>query len=118
LELEEARESGPGGLAARLGLDKSTVSRTVDELVRMGLVSRVTDPSDRRYSLLSMTPAGHRKANVIHRINDEIIRKTFGLIPRARQRAVLESFRMLVDATVALDRQQRGTEENLCCTKE
>jgi len=39
-----------------------------------------------------------RKADVIHKINDEMVRETFRSIPTARQKKVLESFRVLVDA--------------------
>ncbi|WP_433393191.1 MarR family winged helix-turn-helix transcriptional regulator [Micromonospora sp. KLBMP9576] len=45
-------------LAARSGLDPSTVSRAVASLVSHGLVERRVDPADKRASLLTVTPAG------------------------------------------------------------
>ena len=45
-------------LAARNGLDPSTVSRAVTALVRLGLVQRAADPTDRRASFLVPTDAG------------------------------------------------------------
>ncbi|MEU4778031.1 MarR family transcriptional regulator [Micromonospora sp. NPDC023633] len=45
-------------LAARSGLDPSTVSRAVASLVSHGLVERRADPADKRASLLTVTPAG------------------------------------------------------------
>ncbi|MEH1099617.1 MarR family winged helix-turn-helix transcriptional regulator [Micromonospora sp. CPCC 205561] len=45
-------------LAARSGLDPSTVSRAVSSLVGHGLVERHADPADKRASLLTVTPAG------------------------------------------------------------
>ncbi|HBG22772.1 MAG TPA: MarR family transcriptional regulator, partial [Peptococcaceae bacterium] len=36
-------------LADLLGLDKSTMSRTVNTMVEQGLVTREPDPADRRY---------------------------------------------------------------------
>lgn len=49
------------GLAAALDLDTSTLSRTVDGLVRAGLVERAEDASDRRSLRLTLTPAGRAK---------------------------------------------------------
>ncbi|MEH0971857.1 MarR family transcriptional regulator [Micromonospora sp. CPCC 205546] len=45
-------------LAARSGLDPSTVSRSVATLVGHGLVERRADPADKRASLLTVTAAG------------------------------------------------------------
>ncbi len=106
LDLEEAGTTAPGTLAARLGLDKSTVSRTVDGLVGMGLVSRDTDPHDRRYAQIALTRAGRRKATRIHRSNDDAVRAIFDLIDPDRHPDILESVRTLVDAMVEARRQQ------------
>ncbi|MBP2336863.1 DNA-binding MarR family transcriptional regulator [Saccharothrix coeruleofusca] len=46
-------------LAARAGLDPSTVSRAVGALVTHGLVERRADPGDGRASILAITPEGH-----------------------------------------------------------
>ena len=58
-------ESGSPGchakeLAAGSGLDQSTVSRAVAALVAHGLVERRTDPTDKRASILAVTPAGRQ----------------------------------------------------------
>lgn len=50
-------------LAAALQLDKSTVSRQVDAVVRIGLAERVPDPSDARARLVVLTAEGHRKVD-------------------------------------------------------
>lgn len=55
------QDTGPlraGDLVARLGLDKSTVSRQVASLVGLGLVVRDADPADGRAQLLSTSPEG------------------------------------------------------------
>lgn len=54
-------DDGPqrlGGLATAFGLDPSTITRQVQALEESGLASRQTDPSDRRASLLDLTPTG------------------------------------------------------------
>jgi len=45
-------------LAARSGLDPSTVSRTVATLVALGLIERRADPHDGRATVLALTGAG------------------------------------------------------------
>ena len=52
---------GPDGtriteLAERAGLTKATVVHAVDELERLGYVTREPDPADRRAKLVKMTP--------------------------------------------------------------
>ncbi|MGW1074467.1 MarR family winged helix-turn-helix transcriptional regulator [Streptomyces sp. NPDC002537] len=45
-------------LAAHYLLDKSTVSRQIATLERLGLVERRVDPDDQRVQVLHLTPAG------------------------------------------------------------
>jgi DNA-binding MarR family transcriptional regulator len=47
-----------GDLVARLGQDKSTVSRQVSKLVELGLVDRTADPVDGRAQVLAPSPEG------------------------------------------------------------
>jgi DNA-binding MarR family transcriptional regulator len=47
-----------GALATAFGLDPSTITRQVQALEEAGLATRQTDPSDRRASLLDLTPSG------------------------------------------------------------
>lgn len=54
-------DEGPqrlGALATAFGLDPSTITRQVQALEEIGLAARVTDPSDRRASILDLTPTG------------------------------------------------------------
>jgi DNA-binding MarR family transcriptional regulator len=54
-------DAGPlraSDLVARLGLDKSTVSRQVASLVDLGLVTREADPADGRAQVLSTSEEG------------------------------------------------------------
>lgn len=55
------RDAGPlraSDLVARLGLDKSTVSRQVANLVDLGLVDRAADPVDGRAQVLTPSAEG------------------------------------------------------------
>jgi DNA-binding MarR family transcriptional regulator len=54
-------DEGPqrlGALATAFGLDPSTITRQVQALEEIGLADRRTDPSDRRASILDLTPTG------------------------------------------------------------
>ena len=56
--LEDAGPLRASDLVARLGLDKSTVSRQVANLVDLGLVDRTADPVDGRAQVLTPSPEG------------------------------------------------------------
>ena len=45
-------------VGSALGLHKSTTSRNIGELERLGLIERVPDLSDARARLLQLTPSG------------------------------------------------------------
>ncbi|MGH9211984.1 MAG: MarR family winged helix-turn-helix transcriptional regulator [Acidimicrobiales bacterium] len=63
LELEHApdRRLRMQELGNRAVLSRSRVSRVVDELVTEGLVRREPDPTDRRGSYATLTPAGRAR---------------------------------------------------------
>ncbi|MBT1094679.1 MarR family winged helix-turn-helix transcriptional regulator [Streptomyces chartreusis] len=50
----------PGELAARLGVEASHVTRTVQQLQKTGYVTRVPDPQDRRAQRIELTESGRR----------------------------------------------------------
>lgn len=59
--LSVVMQAGPirvSGLADELGLDTSTVSRLVNQLVASRLLARTPDPADQRAWLLTVTPDG------------------------------------------------------------
>jgi DNA-binding MarR family transcriptional regulator len=48
-------------LAEHLGVSRPTASALIDRLVTQGMVTRVTDPKERRRILLTLTPLGARR---------------------------------------------------------
>lgn len=70
LAVEEAGEASVGDLASVLELDASTLSRTVDGLVRAGILGRREDPANRRRQLIRLTPSGREKADSINDLCD------------------------------------------------
>jgi DNA-binding MarR family transcriptional regulator len=95
LELAEAGESSLVDLSVRLKLDTSTLSRTVDGLVRAGYVDRVTDPENRRYVLLALTPKGERKVEYIDRTSDSYYRELLVQLSEDRRTALTDSVGLL-----------------------
>lgn len=70
-ELSDADALSQQDLAARLGLEKSTVSRLAAGMKRKGWLRRERDPANRRYHRLTLTPAGRATAEQIgHTFSD------------------------------------------------
>ncbi|MCD9197895.1 MarR family winged helix-turn-helix transcriptional regulator [Aeromicrobium wangtongii] len=60
-------------LADQIGVHKSTASRAVATLERLGLVSRVPDPDDGRAQLLVAQPVAHERVGEYRRSSHEIL---------------------------------------------
>lgn len=75
LEIEKNDEISVSELAGNLSLDKSTVSRTVEGLVNINLVDRVTPRENRRLALLNLTESGKQVCSTINYTNDLYIKR-------------------------------------------
>jgi DNA-binding MarR family transcriptional regulator len=98
LEVEASGEAAIGSLAACLELDASTLSRTVDGLVRAGLIERREDPENRRRQLVRLTPAGREKADFINDSCDRFYRDLLRRLPGEQAEAVRVALPLLVQA--------------------
>jgi DNA-binding MarR family transcriptional regulator len=94
LELE-ASELSLTALAAALDLDTSTLSRTVDGLVRAGMVERAEDASDRRSLRLTLTPAGRAKVAFINGICNRYYEDLLAGMSERDRRCVLRAVGLL-----------------------
>jgi DNA-binding MarR family transcriptional regulator len=54
------------GIAHKMNVVKSRVSKIVDGLIKKKLIQRIKDPEDSRISLLSLTAEGQKKLNNIN----------------------------------------------------
>jgi DNA-binding MarR family transcriptional regulator len=59
--LSRAEAMRPSEMMRTLHLDASTVSRQISAVQRLGLVTRVPDPSDARARLVALTPAARER---------------------------------------------------------
>ena len=98
--LEIAREPGisQNGLARRLDLDKSTVSRLVGMLERRSWIERVRDRNDSRFYHLRLTAAGTKANANLASSRRAKFERIFQAIPRAQRTAVAASLSALVEA--------------------
>ena len=85
-------------LADSLTLDKSTMSRTVDNLVQAGLVEREIDKADRRYSRISLTTKGQEMVAVINKNMEKYYQRVLSVIPSEKHAIVTESLPYLLAA--------------------
>lgn len=82
-------------LAERLNIDKSTVSRNVDKLVRKGLVQREIPATDRRTVLISLSTKGDAIFNDINQINEVHFQKVLEQIEPDELKVFLKVFHQL-----------------------
>lgn len=104
LEIEEQGQATTGQLAQQLGLDKSTLSRTIDGLVDSGLVGRLPNPSDRRFTPLAATKQGNAICDAINREADDYYGRVFRNIPKGKHEAVIKYMSLLVQALSAVEK--------------
>lgn len=98
LELGIFKSASVSELTDVLKLDKSTLSRTIEGLVQLDLVTRETDPKDRRFVRVALTQQGKKSYETISTQCMQIYRRVFDFIPEDKKAQVLESLSLLVKA--------------------
>lgn len=64
----------PSTIGNYTGMDKSSLTRMIDDLEKKGMVFRKSDPEDRRKVLVSLTEKGLECYNYSNQITDEILK--------------------------------------------
>jgi DNA-binding MarR family transcriptional regulator len=85
-------------LAALLGLDKSTMSRTINNLVESNLVKREINSKNRRYISIQLTDKGTELFKSIEDSMHVYYSKIFNSIASDKREKVLEGLELLVEA--------------------
>ena len=88
-------------LSDRLGVDKSTMSRNIEILVNSGLVSRMTDPENRRSVAIALTDAGRQLFQQIETRMTQFYETLLHALPTDKRSQVLESLELLLAAIPA-----------------
>lgn len=72
-------------LSDRLILDKSTITRIVNQLEQNGLVRRVTDPEDRRAQRVVLTPRGVERRHYACDAHEASLKSRLGALSQDEQ---------------------------------
>lgn len=100
VEIGDAGALSLGDLAGRMSLDKSTLSRTVNNLVLRGYCEREEQPDDRRYIVIRLTQAGDQLYAGVKENLDGYFEKIYNAIPREKRKQVIESVELLFHCIV------------------
>src|SRR5437868_7756992 len=89
-QLSQAGDSLPlGQLAERLSCVKSNITQLVDRLEADGLVTRASDPNDRRARLAVLTPAGRAACDKGTRIQEQTERDLLAGLSKKEARQLI-----------------------------
>jgi len=98
MELAQGVPLSQNDLAARLQLEKSTVSRLVGILESRGWIARARSAQDGRARELRLTDTGEQMAAGLAEARRAKFARVFDAIPEAERATVLESLQILVEA--------------------
>jgi MarR family transcriptional regulator for hemolysin len=88
-------------LARMVGLDKTTMVVTVDELQAAGLAERTPSAKDRRARVISVTEAGARKVREADAVIERVRGDVLAVLPPEERTAFLGSLQRLVGERLA-----------------
>jgi len=98
--IDRRKACNMGELAFLSSIDRTTLTRTVDQLTAQGLVERITSPTDRRKVTLSLTAKGrslHRKSQPAVA---EVNRRVFTGVSDAQLGQMIVTLRQAIAAVV------------------
>jgi DNA-binding MarR family transcriptional regulator len=111
LEIDSKEKESLTELSKTLGLDKSTVCRTVDGLVNIGLLDRTIPTENRRMSTIQLTELGKTVCNSINTENDQYFSEVLNILSESEQ----INFVTILDKMVLRMKEIRTQEEKSCC---
>jgi MarR family transcriptional regulator, transcriptional regulator for hemolysin len=88
-------------LARIVGLDKTTMVVTLDELEAAGLAERRPSPEDRRARVIAVTAAGERTLREAEEIGDRIREDVLSVLPARERKVFLGALTRLVGDRLA-----------------
>jgi DNA-binding MarR family transcriptional regulator len=83
------------GIALKMNVVKSRVSKIIDGLIKKKLIQRIKDPEDSRVSLLSLTPKGQKKLKKINIFLEDIHYQVLMQMAPDQRKAVLTNLDLL-----------------------
>ena len=98
----EERYLTPKGIAHKMNVVKSRITKIIDGLIKKDLVQRIKDPEDSRVSLLSLTPRGQGKLLEINRFLDDIHEQVLLQMPAEQRNSLLMNLELLKSSMEAV----------------
>lgn len=89
-----------------LHVDKSGVSRSVEELVQTGFVERKTSKEDRRFVTLSLLPKGQERFEKIEHDMYLKFKDVFEEIPKDKHEQVIEALKLYNEACLKVEEKE------------
>jgi len=105
IEIGRAGSISESQLTAILGVDKSTVSKSIDKLVRDEILKRDVAPMDRRSVTLRLSDKGRSVFDEIEKRSTTYFEEVLSSLPDKKREQIIESLQYLVQAL----------KENRCC---
>ena len=90
------------GIAQRLEVAKSRVTKVINGLVQKGLVEQIDDPKDARIKLITRTPKGLSKSEEIGSFQGELHRKILLEVETEERKNMLSYLELLRSAMEAI----------------
>jgi len=97
VEIGRSKEINLNSLAEMLNLNKSTMSRTIDNLVNQNIVLREVHTENRRCIRIKLTEEGDEIYKKIEKSMEDYYNNVMSLVSRDKKDQVLESLQILVD---------------------
>ena len=88
----------PKGIARKMNVVKSRVTKIIDGLERKNLVQRIKDPEDSRITLLSLTPEGQKKYHDISAFLEDVHYEVLMQMHPDHRKTVLNNLELLKTA--------------------
>jgi DNA-binding MarR family transcriptional regulator len=93
--VEESESLRIGDLADREGVSAPTATRLVASLEEAGLLSRTSDPADRRTAYIALTDAGREKLEWARGVRTASLAQRLSTMPEADVRRIVELLPLL-----------------------
>ena len=98
----EERYLTPKGIAHKMNVVKSRVTKIIEGLINKELVQRIKDPEDSRISLLSLTPRGQHKLLEINNFLKNVHEQVLLQMPAEQRNILLMNLDMLKSSMEAV----------------
>ncbi len=88
-------------LAELVGIDKTTMVVTIDELEKAGLAERRPSPTDRRAHVIAVTKAGERKLAKAEVVQAQVQAEALNALPAAQRKAFVHGLASMLEGLMA-----------------